>query len=127
MTATVQGQAGLNIDSWATGVFTFSTALPEGLQAFSCDEVVGDYLILEKVEAIEANTPYILFAEAEGGYKGTLSGIVVETEEEIVTDCLLSGALTEQTITSGYVLQKQGEVCQFYLVNSDITIPSGKC
>lgn len=128
VTAPEHGEASLEITSdnqWATGIYPFATELPEGVSAFSCEALDGEYLELSEVSSIEANTPYILYAE--NGYQGTLSGEIVPTEDQMVTEGLLSGALAEQAITSGYVLQNQGSGCMFYKVKEELTIPAGKC
>lgn len=128
VTTPVHEEVSLNItpdNQWATRVFPFETKLPDGVLAFSCGALNGEYLELSEVLSIEANTPYILYAE--NGYEGILSGEIVPTEVQTVTAGILSGALVEQTITSGYVLQNQGSGCLFYKVGNELTIPAGKC
>lgn len=121
-------EAELNIpatNKWATCVLPFSSELPYGVQAYTAGAVNGEYLVLDEMEYIQANTPYILYAEE--GYVGTLSGIVVQSDFPAVKEGLLCGALEAQNITSGYILQNQGNGSMFYKVNGDIMVPAGKC
>lgn len=121
-------EANLNItaaNKWATCILPFSTELPSGVQAYSGEGVNGEYLILKEETSIKANTPYLLYAE--NGYEGKVTGSAEAAEGTTVTTGVLSGALAEQDITSGYVLQNQGSGCMFYKVSSEITIPAGKC
>gem|GEM_PF-6773405 len=121
-------EANINItaaNQWATCILPFSTELPSGVQAYSGEGVNGEYLILKEETSIKANTPYLLYAE--NGYEGKVTGNAEAAEGTTVTTGVLSGALAEQDITSGYVLQNQGIGCMFYKVSSEITIPAGKC
>lgn len=123
-----EGEATLYITSankWATCILPFSTELPSGVKGYTSGSIKDDFLCLNEVSYLEANTPYILYAEE--GYEGTLSGNIESINEVVITDGLLSGALAEQTITNGYVLQNQGSGSMFYKVNGQITIPTGKC
>lgn len=121
-------EANINIttaNKWATCILPFSTELPSGVQAYSGEGVNGEYLILKEETSIKANTPYLLYAK--NGYEGKVTGSAEAAEGTTVTTGVLSGALAEQDITSGYVLQNQGSGCMFYKVSSEITIPAGKC
>ena len=121
-------EANLNItaaNKWATCILPFSTELPSGVQAYSGEGVNGEYLILKEETSIKANTPYLLYAE--NGYEGKVVGNTETTDGATVTAGVLSGALVEQEITNGYVLQNQGNGCMFYKVNGKISVPSGKC
>ena len=124
----VVAETELNIsvtNKWATCVLPFSSELPYGVQAYTAGAVKGEYLVLDEMDYIQANTPYILYAE--DGYVGTLSGIVEQSDFPVVKEGLLCGALQAQNITSGYILQNQGNGSMFYKVNGDIMVPAGKC
>ncbi len=117
---------------WSTCVLMFDVAeLPEGLRAFkSCELTEGSQsLVLEEVTALEAYTPYILYAQT--GYQGTLTGSVDFTNYVAVAsdDIALKGAVEQQTITEGYILQNQGYGMKFYKIlnSTEFTIPVGKC
>lgn len=121
-------EANINItaaNQWATCILPFSTELPSGVQAYNSEGVSGEYLILKEETSIKANTPYLLYAE--NGYEGKVTGNTETADGATVTAGVLSGALVEQEITSGYVLQNQGNGCMFYKVNGKISVPSGKC
>lgn len=120
---------------WSTLVLPFSTSIPEGVTAYTCDEYItkeeSELLILKKAESFEAYTPYILYSEA--GYSGTLSGTVDPAnwpEDNVCKAGKLYGALATQAIGEGhFVLQNQGDGAKFYKIDSNDTfsIPAGKC
>ena len=112
-------------NGWITYMQPFATELPTGVQAFTADGVNGDYLILKEASSLNANTPYILYAE--DGHESSQTGTMEVAEGKAVKAGVLSGALDAQQITSGYVLQNQGDGAMFYKVNESITVPSGKC
>ena len=112
-------------NEWITYMQPFATELPTGVQAFTADGVNGDYLILKEASSLNANTPYILYAE--DGHESSQTGTMEVADGKAVKAGVLSGALDAQQITSGYVLQNQGDGAMFYKVNESITVPSGKC
>lgn len=112
-------------NEWITYMQPFATELPTGVQAFTADGVNGDYLILKEASSLNANTPYILYAE--DGHESSQTGTMEVAEGKAVKAGVLSGALDAQQITSGYVLQNQGDGAMFYKVNESIIVPSGKC
>ena len=107
------------------------TELPEGLRAFKSSELAegSQSLVLEEVYKLEAYTPYILYAQ--DGYQGTLTGTVDFTNYVAVAsdDIALKGAVEQQTITEGYILQNQGSGMKFHKIldSTEFTIPVGKC
>lgn len=117
---------------WSTCVLMFGvTELPEGLRAFKSSELAkgSQSLVLEEVYKLEAYTPYILYAQ--DGYQGTLTGTVDFTNYVAVAsdDIALKGAVEQQTITEGYILQNQGSGMKFHKIidSTEFTIPVGKC
>ncbi len=117
---------------WSTCVLMFGvTELPEGLRAFKSSKLAdgSQSLVLEEVYELEAYTPYILYAQA--GYQGTLTGAVDFTNYVAIAsdDIALKGAVEQQTITEGYILQNQGYGMKFYKIldSTEFTIPVGKC
>lgn len=117
---------------WSTCVLMFGVAeLPEGLRAFKSSELAegSQSLVLEEVYKLEAYTPYILYAQ--DGYQGTLTGTVDFTNYVAVAsdDIALKGAVEQQTITEGYILQNQGSGMKFHKIldSTEFTIPVGKC
>ncbi|MBR4929460.1 MAG: hypothetical protein IKZ00_01520, partial [Bacteroidaceae bacterium] len=102
-------------NEWITYMQPFATELPTGVQAFTADGVNGDYLILKEASSLNANTPYILYAE--DGHESSQTGTMEVAEGKAVKAGVLSGALEAQQITSGYVLQNQGNGAMFFKVN----------
>lgn len=115
---------------WSTCILPFATEIPTGVKAYTSSTSDSENLYLSEASSIEAYTPYILYSE--DGYTGTVSGTVNPTdypESGYVTAGNLSGAIVPQTVTAGYVMQKQDGVVQFYAIGEDdsFLIPAGKC
>lgn len=115
---------------WGTMMIPFSATLPEGLTAYTCDSNDAENLILSPVTEIAAFTPYIIYSAQ--GFSGSLSGTVRSQdypESDIISSGYLRAAIAPQTLTEGYVMQKQNDEVQFYKVNSakPVTVAAGKC
>lgn len=115
---------------WSTCILPFDAALPSGVRAFECSASDGDNLILSEAESITAYTPYILYSET--GYTGSISGTVdgsLYPDGGYVEKGYLTGTVVPQSVTSGYVLQNQGEGAMFYLIKDgdEFVVPAGKC
>lgn len=142
---TVEGECNLSLDitasnKFGTCVFPFDLELPTGVEAYSCSGCSGDALLLTPVSAIEAYTPYIIYAS--GGYSGTFSGTPVETDynERVVDGKSTVGFLTaalkqtelkaDESGNTYYVLQRKASTAapMFYRVGStSYILPEGKC
>ena len=115
---------------WSTCILPFDAALPSGVRAFECSDNDGDKLILAEAESMAAYTPYILYSET--GYTGSISGTVDGSQYPdggVVVKGYLSGTVVKKSVTSGYVLQNQGEGAKFYLIKEgdEFVVPAGKC
>ena len=110
----------------------FAAAIPSGVDAFACDRIEDDKLYLTPAASIEPFKPYILHTTAS--YSGSVNGTVDPLQFPVagfVSDVngILNGAIEPQSITSGYVLQKDPNesLPKFYPVSGTFSIPSGKC
>ena len=117
-------------NKFSTAILPFDAALPQGLEAYSCESTDGENLVLTKQEVMTAFTPYILYAP--NGYDGALTGTVdAEKYQAQVTNGYLTGTVVAHEVTGGaghYVLQNQGEGPMFYRVgDTSFNIPAGKC
>lgn len=114
-------------NQWGTCILPFDAAIPEGVKAYECESTNGDNLVLTAASSLEAYTPYILYAPT--GYSATFSGEVDASKYvPVATKGLLSGAIVGQSISTGFVLQNQGDGAMFYDVNGDtFSVPEGKC
>lgn len=115
---------------WGTLMLPFSAELPEGMKAYSCSSNDTENLILSPVSDMKAFTPYIVYSE--NGFTGNLTGTVNPLDypaSDIVTAGYLKASVKAQTVTEGYVLQKQGGEVQFYKISSEkpVNVPAGKC
>lgn len=115
---------------WGTLMLPFATSLPKTMKAYTCNSNDGENLILNPVSRIESFTPYIIYSEL--GMNEELTGNVdIENypQNEILTAGYLNASLVTQTLTDGYVMQKQSDDVQFFKVNSasPVTVVAGKC
>lgn len=118
---------------WSTCVLPFDATIPAGVTAYSCDRVEENTLYLVEAPSFTAYTPYILHADA--AVNTSISGTVDPSGYPVtgyVSDAanLLQGAILPQSITAGYVLQKDPAESEpkFYDVNGvTFSIPEGKC
>ena len=132
-----EGEASLQLvipaeTCYSTCVLPFDAPIPDGVKAFTCSSHSGETVYLQRASSLQAYTPYILYAPT--GYTGTLSGsLSAAAYQAAVTDGMvrsgyLCGAVSPQTITTGFVLQQLEEGLKFYFTAGEtFLIPSGKC
>ena len=107
---------------WATLILPFNAEIPDGLEVYSCagTETEGEdaTLTLEAVEAIAANTPYIVKVAAD--FTHTFEGFGA-AETTSYTVGMLTGTFAEMEAVEGtYVLQNQAEKgVGFYKVETE--------
>ena len=111
-------------------ILPFDADLPNGLRAYTCNALDGDVLTLTPAASLAACTPYIVYAE--NGYSGNLSGTATLTDDDNVTDVFiggyLTGVLTGNTVSEGYILQNQGSGPMFYdAEGAAFNLPAGRC
>lgn len=114
-------------NKWSTCVLPFDAEVPDGVKAYACEKVTSDLAYLTEKKSMEAYTPYILYSE--NGFNKYLGGIVdPEKYVTIASEGYLHGAIVQQKVTTGYVLQNKGDGAKFYNMNgSEFSIPEGKC
>ena len=118
---------------WSTCVLPFDADIPAGVTAYTCQSVEDDAVYLSPVATLEAFIPYILSSET--AISQNISGTIIPAnypEHGYVNDAanILHGALTEQSVSTGYVLQQSPEETKpkFYDMDGEqFTIPAGKC
>ena len=115
---------------FGTCILPFSVDLPSGLNVYICSKASGDYIILEKENRINANTPYVIYAP--DGFERTFTGRIVDEEIDEVTYGLLTGyALESHEVTFGdntYVLQDKGDGVMFYRASGvTVVFPYNRC
>lgn len=100
---------------YATRIFPFVPTLPEGVVAYSCDAVSETNVTMKEVTTLEANKPYILFAE-NGVASTDLTGWGLATADTY-TEGLLTGVYAQTDAPVGsYVLQNNADGVGFYKV-----------
>lgn len=111
---------------YATMVIPFGAALPTGVEAYNLTAVAGTAITSSSADAITADQPVMIKAAADD-YEFTAAGAAIAaTEEGVVTNGLLNGGYATMTAAAGannYVLQKNGDDVNFYLVTgTDATV-----
>ena len=108
--------------NYGTLICPFDIALPEGLKAYSCNEISGETLVLDEIEGtLPANTPAILYSE--NGIETTFYGND-ESEDVEYTEGYLTGVYISQEAPNGsYVLQNHEGTVKFYVVDDSYTQP----
>lgn len=133
LSATTSSTLPLTISSdthWSTCILPFDASIPAGVKAYASDSHDDENVYLTEVQTLKAYTPYILYSE--NGYSGTMSGTVNANSypaSGYVAVGNLNGAIVNQNISSGYVLQRHGSDFMFYAVDPEkaVTVPAGKC
>lgn len=113
---------------WSTCILPFTTEVPDGVIAYSCDNKDDNYLYLSSVSSLEAFTPYVLYSE--NGFSGIVTGNVESAVLEAKRSSgYLNGALVPQTVTEGYVMQMLNGEVKFYAIEAgkSFDFPAGKC
>ncbi|MCR4835099.1 MAG: calycin-like domain-containing protein [Bacteroidaceae bacterium] len=104
-----------------------AAALPTGVEAYTCDGIIGTVLNLVKVTALEAYTPYILKKTGSDASYNILTTVKTTNETYTSTSGLLNGVLAPVTAPEGsYVLQNLEKI-GFYKVASELTVPANRC
>lgn len=111
---------------YATMVIPFAAALPTGVEAYNLTAVNGETITSSSVDAITANKPVMIKAAAATYDFTANDASIAATEEGVVTNGLLNGTYATTTAAAGadnYVLQKNGDDVNFYLVTgTDATV-----
>lgn len=113
---------------YATMVIPFAAALPTGVKAYNLTGVAGESITYSSAETIAANSPVMIEAnENVSGYEFTASNVeIAATANGVVTNGLLNGGYATMTAAAdanNYVLQKNGDDVNFYLVTgTDATV-----
>lgn len=104
---------------YATMVIPFDADRPTGVEAFNLTAVNGETITSSSVNAIAANKPVMIKADA-ATYEFTATGAsIAATADGVVANGLLNGTYATTTAAAGaanYVLQKNGDDVNFYLV-----------
>lgn len=104
---------------YATMMIPFGAALPTGVKAYNLTAVNGETITSSSVDAIAANSPVMIKADA-ATYDFKASNVsITATANGEVTNGLLNGTYATTTAAAGannYVLQKNGNDVNFYLV-----------
>ena len=113
---------------WGTLILPFSCDIPKGLNAYTCDGISEDnMLVLNRQSSFEANTPYIIYGTPGNYY---LNGNYCAVKDKYSTN-YMTGVFVDTEVPEGaYVLQNHEESTGmgFYRVGSTlVTCPSYRC
>ena len=125
---------------FSTLMLPFDAGFPEGVQAYTVEDIDGNNIVLTTADKFKANVPYIVYAES--GYSGAaLTGYGAAFTDETITDNHLTGtSLTDKTVyipAGSYVLShkkytvaggKEEDRVGFYRVTTDnsVTLPKNR-
>ena len=102
---------------YATFIVPFDAEIPENVEAYDVTGINETTLVLEKVDAISANTPVLLCNKGAGNTYKFRGYDVYPTKAESYTNELLTGVYAETTAPVGsYVLQNLSTGLGFYKV-----------
>ena len=104
---------------YATMMIPFGAALPTGVEAFDLTAVNGETITSTSVDAITANKPVMIKAAAAAYEFTATDASIAATGDGIVANGLLNGTYATTTAAAdaaNYVLQKNGDDVNFYLV-----------
>lgn len=104
----------------ATLCLPFNAELPSGVSAYTLTTHSEGKLLATSAASIVAGTPYYIEATA-GTYTFTASVSEINTTAPGTTG-VLTGTYERTNISSGYILQKQGENVGFYQVNEALNV-----
>ena len=113
--------------AYATMVVPFAVAsLPTGVKAYNLNAANGEVITTEEVTSLTADKPVMVKAAADT-YEFTASNVAVAaTADDVVVNGLLRGVYATTAATadaSNYVMQKNGNDVNFYLVTgTDATV-----
>lgn len=111
---------------YATMMIPFGATLPTGVEAFDLTAVNGETITSTSVDAITANKPVMIKAAAAAYEFTATDASIAATGDGIVANGLLNGTYATTTAAAGaanYVLQKNGDDVNFYLVTgTDATV-----
>lgn len=106
---------------WGTTMLPFAVAsLPDGVKAYRCYELSGATLVLDEVDALAANTPYII----EGAWNETLNGDAQGISLTYNVGLLTGVYAATPALNGTYVLQNNDSKIGFYLVNTGVATPT---
>ena len=120
-----QAQATLKVVTgvkYGTFIAPFKAEKPENVTLYSVEEVDGTTLKLGEVSEIAANTPYIVYADAEETISKTLTAYGTATKDGYQAGLLVGTLAGGDEMTLGadcYLLQKNNDVVGFYKCETD--------
>lgn len=116
---------------YGTAYLPFNTAKPDDLTLYTCDAVNGNELTLVDAGSFKKNYAYVVKAEESvRGKKRQIISYGNQKGDQENTSSLLKGTHDGCVAPTGSnVLQSQGDVLGFYLVDGSktINVPAGKC
>ena len=116
---------------WGTIIIPFDCEKPEGLTIYECTSVNDGKLVVEEVNCLKANTPYLL-----KGTKGEQTNYLLEgyaaKHGDTYTNGVMTGVYSEQEPPAdSYILQNHPEMAglAFYHVTAGkgVTVSANRC
>lgn len=99
---------------WGTIIIPFDCEKPEGLTIYECTSVNDGKLVVEEVNCLKANTPYLLKGTKGEQTNYLLEGYAAKHEDKYETGVMVGVYVKQEPPLNSYILQSQEAGLAFY-------------
>lgn len=114
---------------WGTIIIPFDCEKPEGLTIYECTSVNDGKLVVEEVNCLKANTPYLLKGTKGEQTNYLLEGYAAKHEDKYEKGVMVGVYSWQEPPADSYVLQNQDEGLAFYrhLAGNGVEVGPNRC
>ena len=114
---------------WGTIIIPFDCEKPEGLTIYECASVNDGKLVVEEVNCLKANTPYLLKGPKDVETIYPLEGYAAKHEDQYEKGVMVGVYSWQEPPADSYVLQNQDEGLAFYrhLAGNGVEVGPNRC
>ena len=99
---------------WGTIIIPFDCEKPEGLTIYECTSVNDGKLVVEEVNCLKANTPYLLKGTKDEQTNYLLEGYAAKHEDKYEKGVMVGVYVKQEPPLNSYILQNQEAGLAFY-------------
>lgn len=99
---------------WGTIIIPFDCEKPEGLTIYECTSVNDGKLVVEEVNCLKANTPYLLKGPKDVETNYPLEGYAAKHEDQYEKGVMVGVYVKQEPPLNSYILQNQEAGLAFY-------------
>ena len=99
---------------WGTIIIPFDCEKPEGLTIYECASVNDGKLVVEEVNCLKANTPYLLKGPKDVETNYPLEGYAAKHEDQYEKGVMVGVYVKQEPPLNSYILQNQEAGLAFY-------------